>query len=103
MLGIQAPVIADSFDAETFFTELKIHGASMKLPAPSWQKRANTKTETETREHDGGIKFHYRICTERQKLRRIEAAFCRVCTAVTATHARAIHGPIRRRLAAGLR
>ena len=57
LVGIQAPAIADSFDAETFFTELKIHGASVKLPAPSWQRTANTETESKTREHDGGTYF----------------------------------------------
>ena len=57
LVGIHAPAIADSFDAETFFTELKIHGANVKLPAPSWQETANTETESETREHDGGTYF----------------------------------------------
>ena len=32
-----------------------------------------------------------------------KSGFCRVCAAVTATHARSIHGPIRRRLVASLR
>jgi len=57
LIGSLSQASADTFDPETSFTELAIHGAKVMLPAPSWQTLSDSAKESEMREHDGGTYF----------------------------------------------